>query len=703
MPAPYSDNLYSADSDNEPDALSPTDGYFHASESSSSRSGLNVPHVPNVLVEDPTQLSRDAKVQEAERERRLLSSGSPAGDEPGSTASSHAEHESAGDFNNPIALTPRSPPRVSPLFAHPVDAPPAYSPSPTSPNTANNYQTFTSTATMGRPEEVSPLIIHAPESMSNPSNPSQSPSRWQRFKDSVTGFNIRRKVKTILASLVIFSVVFMIFSSFTINSNHGSHSSPVEDNDPVAPPTKDRGDFTWDPSGSCLDKPHRFGRVIQDVDIRPSRNLTIVQVVKHSREGWTAQISGQVILRPAKDSLDTNIELEVISNNDELGIELVFDKETQLVQLEVPEKVNWSASEKRPCVQVRLTVSVPRESILNSLSINTLQLDVNIEKGLILGALNGVTIRSASGNINAPGIKASSNDDKAVVPYTLSSREIRIHTASGDVTGWYPLYDLLGIETVSGDITTNVGPKPVNPQNVRPAKLYVRSASGTINVDEPVDSAQQAARPDREFPPRDYTVDILTASGDITADVAVSSFASFGSQSGDLKVRIWPVLDSGLLTASSNVKPSLNTDTKSGNTQVTILEPLWTSLATVGGTIPPFEPYDPKDGRAPYLVLAEDSDEAEASTSKPALSMLKSKHKSISGKVKLAYPASWEGVVYAQSISGSQDFQGKGLVISHEGGMVTKILRGRKGKGYSSLEVDTVSGDQFALIGEKEQ
>ncbi|KAM0201718.1 hypothetical protein ACHAPA_003813 [Fusarium lateritium] len=702
MPAPYSDNLYSADSDDEPDALSPTDGYFHASESSSSRSGLNVPRVPNVLVEDPTQLSHDAKVQEAERERRLLSSGSPAGDESRSTASSHAGQDSAGGSNNPIALTPRSPPRVSPLFAHPVDAPPAYSPSPTSPTTANNYQTFTSTATMGRPEEVSPLIIHAPESMSSPSNPSQSPSRWQEFKNSVANFNIRRKVKTVLASLVIFSVVFMIFSSFTMKSNHGSHSSPIDDKDPVAPPNKDHGDFTWDPSGSCLDKPHRFGRVIQDVDIRPSRNLTIVQTIKHLREGWTAQISGQVILRPAKDSLDTNIELEVISNNDELGIDLTFDKETQLVQLEVPEKVNWTTSEKRPCVQIRLTVSVPRDSILNSLSIKTLQLDVIIEEGLVLGALNGVNIRSASGNINAPGIKASSND-KAVVPYTLSSREIRIHTTSGDVTGWYPLYDLLGIDTVSGDITTNIGPKPVNPQSVRPAQLHVRSASGTIHVDEPLDSAQQASRPDREFPPRDYTVDILTASGDITADVAASSFASFGSQSGDLKVRIWPVLDSGLLTVSSGVKPSLNTDTKSGNTQVTVLEPLWTSLATIGGTIPPFEPYDPKDGHPPYLILTEGRDEAEASTSKPALSLLKSKHKSISGKVKLAYPASWEGNVYAQSISGSQDFQGKGLVITHEGGLVTKTLRGRKGKGYSSLEVDTVSGDQFALIGEKEQ
>ncbi|KAG5662223.1 hypothetical protein KAF25_004462 [Fusarium avenaceum] len=702
MPAPYSDNLYSADSDDEPDALSPTDGYFHASESSS-RSGQNVPHVPNVLVEDPTQLSRDAKVQEAERERKLLSSGNPAGHEPGSTASSHAGQESAGDFDNPIALTPRSPPRVSPLFAHPVDAPPAYSPSPTSPNTVSNYQTFASTATMARPEEVSPLIVHAPESMSNPSNPSQSPSRWQRFKDSVASFNIRRKVKTVLASLVIFSVVFMIFSSFTMKSNHGSHSSPVGDNDPVAPPAKDHGDFVWDPSGSCLDKPRRSGRIIQDVDILPSRNLTIIQTVKHSPEGWRAQISGEVVLRPVKDSLDTSIELEVFSNNDELSVGLNFNKETQFLQLVVPEKTSWSSSEKRPCVQIRLTVSVPRETILNSLSISTLQLGINIEEGLVLGALNGVTIRSASGDINAPGIKASSND-KAVVPYTLSSREIRIHTASGDVTGWFPLYDLLDIETISGDITTNIGPKPVNPQNVRSANLYVRSASGTINVDEPVDSAQQAARPDREFPPRDYTVDILTASGDITADVAVSSFTSFGSQSGDLKVRIWPVLDSGLLTASSGIQPSFNTDTKSGNTQVTILEPLWTSLATIGGTIPPFEPYDPKDDRSPYIVLAEeDSDEAEASTSKPALSMLKSKHKSVSGTVKLAYPASWEGILFAQSISGSQDFQGKGLVISSEGGMVKKILRGRKGKGYSSIEVNTVSGDQFALIGEKEQ
>ncbi|KAF4957067.1 hypothetical protein FSARC_11413 [Fusarium sarcochroum] len=699
MPAPYSDNLYSADTDDEPDALSPTDGYFHASSaSSSSRS----PHVPNVLVEDPTQPSRDTKIQEAERERRLLNTGGSAGDELGNAASSQGGSEEAGGSENPIALTPHSQ-RASPVFAHPVDAPPAYSPSPTSPTTANNYQTFTSTATMGRPEDNQPLIIQAPQSMSNPSNPSQPPSRWQRVKDSVANINIRRKVKTVLAALVIFSVVFMIFSSFTLRSNHGSHSDPINDPDQVAPPSKDHDDFAWKPSRSCLNKPHRFARVIREVDIRPGRNLSIVQTVKntHGDKGWTTHISGEIILRPAEDSSPANIELEVISNHDSLGIDLEFGKESQLLELIVPRKIGWGSSDKAPCVQVRATIWAPREAILNALSIDTLQLDVKIEEGFVLTALEGVNIRSASGDITAPGINGN-NQEKDVVPYTLASREIRIRTASGDVRGWYPLYDLLDIETVSGDVSTNVGPKPVNPQDVRSATFRVRSASGEIKVDEPLDKAQNAPRPDREFPPRDYTVDILTASGDITADVAVSSYASFGSQSGDLKVRVWPVLDSNLLTSVNKAKPSLETDTKSGHTQVTILEPLWTSLATIGVTIPPVRPYDPEDDHEPYIILPKDSDDAEISLSKPALSVLSSKHKSISGGVKLFYPGSWEGLLFAQSVSGSQDYQGKGLQITHEGGSFAKIIRGQKGKGYSSLEVSTVSGDQFALIGEKD-
>ncbi|CAG7565142.1 unnamed protein product [Fusarium equiseti] len=713
MPAPYSDNLYSADSDDEhdqgqPDALSPTDGYFHASsESSPSRS----PHVPNVLVEDPSQLSRDAKVQEAERERRLLNNGGSAG-----TASLHQEQESAGGSDNPIASTPQPESqsqsqsqsyfqRIS-TFAHPVDAPPAYSPSPTSPTTVNNYQTFTSTATMGRPEETQPLITHshAPQSMSNPPpDPSQDqPSRWRKFKDFGARLNIRRRIKTFLASLLIFTVVFMIFSSFTMSSSHGSHTSPVGDNDPVAPPSSDRDEFVWRPSKSCLNESVPLVKKVQELDIQSSRNLSIIQTVKDTLDnrGWTTHISGEVLLRPAEKSSPARIEVEFISNTKELSVDLKIHKESQLVELIVPRKIDWSVTDKAPCIQIRATIWAPRAAIINALTINTVQLDVNIAKGFVLGALDGVNIRTVSGDINAPAIDAN-NTKKDLVPYTLSSREIRVHTTSGQVTGWYPLYDLLDVGTVSGDITTNVGPKPANPQYVRPATFRVRSASGTIKVDEPIDRAQKASRPDREFPPRDYTVDIITASGDITADVAASSSASFKSQSGDLNLRVWPVLDSSLLIAAAG-KPYLETDTKSGTTQVNVLEPLWTSLATIGGAIPPFEPYDPKTGHEPYIVLREDSDVAEVKVSKPAFSVLQSKHKSVSGSIKLSYPASWEGVLFAQSVSGSQDFQGKGLQITHEGGTFMKIIRGRKGKGYSSLEVNSVSGDQVALIGERD-
>ncbi|KAL9563288.1 hypothetical protein ACKAV7_012577 [Fusarium commune] len=414
MPAPYSDNLYSADSDDEPDALSPTDGYFHASpESSSSRSGQN-----HCLVT---------------REREWL--------------------------RESIASTPRSPPRASPLFAHPVDAPPAYSPSPTTtspPTTVNSYQTFASTATMGRPEENRPLINHAPESMSSPYNSAQQPSRWQQFKDSVSNFNIRKKVKTVLASLLIFSVVFMIFSSFTMQSNHGSHSNPVEDNEPVAPPADDGDDFDWNPSRACLEKPQHFAHFIEEIDLQSDRNLSIIQrmVKSNDLKGWSTHVSGEVILRPVEDSSPASIELQVISNHDNLRVKADFNKTTQ-------------------------------------------QLDVKLKEGIVLGVQNGVNIRSASGDITSPGIKTIKG--KEVVPYTLSSREIRIHTASGDVKGWYPLYDLLDIETASGDIITNIGPKPVNPQNVRPAEFRVRSASGTVKIDELSLVLRRLPRPDREF------------------------------------------------------------------------------------------------------------------------------------------------------------------------------------------------------------
>lgn len=271
MPAPYSDNLYSAldDSDNEQeDALSPADGYFHASSSldaaSSSQQEFSgqswyhhhhssVPSVPNVLVEDPTQRDNDAnaKAREAEEERRLnsqqerSSSPSTAYQSSASRPSLPAHHHrrSVEDdshlYSSPSRSTPTlpysshhtSPIETRPSF-HPTpsDAPPAYSPrSPTSPASPTSggigYQTFGPSSqpdNMGVAEEQQRLLPREPESMGGRPG-GYHLSWWQRFKLNWCNGTWRRRVKTLVGVLVILSIVLSIVGSSKSGSKHGNN------------------------------------------------------------------------------------------------------------------------------------------------------------------------------------------------------------------------------------------------------------------------------------------------------------------------------------------------------------------------------------------------------------------------------------------------------------------------------------------------
>lgn len=238
MPAPYSDNLYSVDSDDDVDAFSPTDGYFRASarhdseltppsviSPSSPSPRSNVPHVPNILVEDPTIVSRDSKVHEARRQSEqhshLANSGSAWADEddPSSSGRMTSNDDLETGLAGHISSRSTSSQAPSPQPIHPSphhrEAPPAYTPP-----RPINYQTIAPSA-MGRPEQ------HQPEYMSNAFH--QEPaklSRWKRTKNSIARLNIRQKIKKTLGFLVIFSVIFMIFSSFTLRSSHNVCLTP---------------------------------------------------------------------------------------------------------------------------------------------------------------------------------------------------------------------------------------------------------------------------------------------------------------------------------------------------------------------------------------------------------------------------------------------------------------------------------------------
>jgi hypothetical protein len=217
--------VYDAEDDvdaEDPQLFSPTDGYFGAATGTSSGTVVpassNVPHVPNVLVEDPSlqRSAAEGKAREAEQERRRNGQGlSDSNDESPSTAPSHAEgasrngstsastmtpiQESATPSSPSVAATyyaPSSSRRVSSAATPtsyttysqrsayrgetfpflPREAPPAYTPSPISPTNSSgfgsvsrNYNTFsqaTHTAVnMGIPEETQSLLAHQPESM----------------------------------------------------------------------------------------------------------------------------------------------------------------------------------------------------------------------------------------------------------------------------------------------------------------------------------------------------------------------------------------------------------------------------------------------------------------------------------------------------------------------------------------------------------
>lgn len=204
MPAPYSDNLYSAlDSDPEDDhddALSPTDGYFHAQDSSPSH---ETPYVPNILVEDPT-LRQRAKEEEARY-------------------NTHPWDQRQGVEDNVSVIpgnTSEQAESSRPALQHiPTDAPPAYSPrsptSPTSPQPGVGYQTFSSSSpqahNMGSPDEENRLLSREPQSMGGEPTPERPGlSRWEVFKEewkAAKWGTTRRKVRTVLSTFLILAIL----------------------------------------------------------------------------------------------------------------------------------------------------------------------------------------------------------------------------------------------------------------------------------------------------------------------------------------------------------------------------------------------------------------------------------------------------------------------------------------------------------------
>ncbi|UKZ56488.1 hypothetical protein TrVGV298_010325 [Trichoderma virens] len=567
---------------------------------------------------------------------------------------------------------------------------------------------------MGVPEENQSLLPRQPESMGGAVNGAREPL-FRRIRNSTTS-TTRKKIRTVLGVLVILSIIVALFGG-TIGVVDSPKKPGIIDKSPVkAPPTNNPPpNMSWPPRNSrnCLGEPHKSSKINEVISFGHGKKLSIVQTVERengNRPGniRTPNVYGEVILQPVDTTSTGTIQLEIMTNDETLRVDVEFRKRDQQFQVIVPRWTDWSEPNWQPCILLRITVSIPREAELESLLVDSLHLDVAVRDGLVLSSATDAQIKTVAGDVTTGRVSGD------VAPYTLASRSIIVETVSGDVAGWFPLYDLLKIHTVSGEIKTDITPKPSSDKKPEQAVLNVDSVSGNIKITEPVGYEHDTKR-EEKFPPRDYVVTVSSASGDIQADLAFTSTAKFETVSGDQKIKLLPVFGSG-----SSAQPSISTDTKSGQTTFNVFEPLWKHFAASIGHYDPLAPpvggEDDTDSDEPWIIIHPDEQLSKLPPPpymdiKPSMAAngggddeqhgltdIKSHHASISGDFKIHYPASWEGKFSLTTFSGSQDIRGDDLHYKRTGGIIKRI-EGTKGNGRSSLTVDSMSGREELVFG----
>lgn len=261
---------------------------------------------------------------------------------------------------------------------------------------------------------------------------------------------------------------------------------------------------------------------------------------------------------------------------------------------------------------------------------------------------------------------AASSSDYAIAPF--SSRSILIETISGDIKGTYPLKDLLGISSQSGDVNVKVLPSPVDHSAPAPADLEIQTASGSIKAFVPIGNA---AYPTYMPPARNYITRVHSTSGGISGSYYLGSESNFKTNSGSIHLDALPVLQSELSSSTKNI---FETHSISGSTGIDVQSPLFFT---------PLTPTTDTDAGAndPYRLIPIISNPDKplftisSPTSTQKLHSLKSHHSTTSGSVKVHYPEAWEGTVHGKAVSGNVVFKGEGL----------RILKARKGPGFKEM------------------
>lgn len=434
------------------------------------------------------------------------------------------------------------------------------------------------------------------------------------------------------------------------------------------------GEMPWAEGRLCADNQIKYPTHTFDLKFSDAHSVSFTQDIKknHPHNGQDVHVSGDVVVRRAgKGTPGPSITLEVVSNDDQIQLDIDWDHTSQELNVRTPPSIPWpkSSGGTMPCLQIRATIWAPPSSRLRFLSVEAVHLGAKLLDNLSLRLSEAARISSTAGPVVAgtDGEKDARQLLRGGAPasFGLDARHVEVKTVSSTIAGTWPLYDYLGLQTVSGSVRAGVQPRGALPESPRPAVLRVRSTSGAVEVYEPVAEAARAAAAARAaggsspppagrlgdaIPPRQYDVDLYTMSGTIRGSLAFGTSCKVHTTSGNIDLNLLPVLDRAQVGSSPGGGPAssfLETATTSGTTVINVLDALWKHVET---------------GSQQQETLYSSSSAA-SSSSAPAIRVLDSRHSTTSAPISLSYPPAWEGSIDADTLTGGLDVSGRGVEI----------------------------------------
>ncbi|KAI1737199.1 hypothetical protein F4680DRAFT_223042 [Xylaria scruposa] len=615
------------------------------------------------------------------------------------------------------------------------EAPPAYSPSPILPvpstsattqqDRPRNYNTFGNSRIMGAPEvESERLLGPQPESMGAPVDEERgiAPVWARRVRGRLPKW-FSWKYALLALIVLIVSIAFLtgISSSHPRKDDDTStrpalpidkdpdaqvpddddHEHPGDSESPHDPGSPGPGSPFQSPY--CDGQQHRYDDQILSLDFERSQNLTFKEKGYKNSGSMSVRVGGQIdVRRLNKGDRDPRMVLEIATNDPFLRLYTSLDASTQEIKVNIPETFESTVPGQRPCVEIRGTVWVPEDGELSTLYMRAIHLGISLLDDLSLKVADYTDLASVAGDVKAAVSKSASNGkdmgalnlspDHMFVPaknsWTFNSRVIEAQTTSGNIEGNWPLYDMLGLHSTSGNQKVSITPHGESATDPKSAILSLSTVSGDISAIEPVHEPSH-------IPRRDYLVDVKSTSGTVRGAFAFGGGITVHTTASDLDLDLLPVINVDKWTPQNPAQ--LETVTTSSEVAVRILEPVF---------------FDDDDGKAAALAATDDKNNNNnnnttttlADMSSRALDCLEAKHKSTSGSVRLRYPQAWEGTLYAQTTSGRLVAKGKDLkIVKYTGGWPGTKMEARKGAAgdKSTIEVHALLGGMDAIIGDE--